>query len=279
MSDLGRKSTIDEIKAKYKFNPLLPKTVYVEGSTDRSLIQLFLQQSKMKNIIVLNINTIEISKIETENLDLEDNNRSRVITLTNLITDNIIGIIDSDFDFIKKTTYPQNDNLLKTDYANMEMYLFNKESLDKIFLSYNERKNSEYFLKLDTILIELFLIAFAKKELKNELSTLEFIKSLTLKSNQIAFDKESYLKKYLKNNKDDIQNFNQFIESKKTILPSDKREIIDGHDFVSLLQFYLEIKQKDAKEVFEKSLYSTLEYSKLKEENMFRELVFLLEEK
>jgi len=40
-----------------------------------------------------------------------------------------------------------------------------------------------------------------------------------------------------------------------------------------LIQVYLEIKQKDAKETFEKLLYSSLEFDKIKKEKMFKKLL------
>ena len=43
-----------------------------------------------------------------------------------------------------------------------------------------------------------------------------------------------------------------------------------------MLQIFLGIKQRDAKEVFEKSLYSVLEYDKLKYEKMFKKLLSIV---
>jgi len=275
----GQRSTIAEIKTKYKLNPSLAPTVYVEGSTDKSLFQLFIKQAKIKNIVVLEIKSVEIPSNEIQSLDLEDNNRNRIIALITLIEKNIIGIIDSDFNFLEEVSYKKNSNLLETDYANMEMYLYNEENLDKIFLNYKESKQAQEFLAFNDILVELFLINYAKKKMKNELSKVDFSKNITFKSNQIIFDRDSYLDKYLKYNKKLIKEFNEFINNTKKSLPTEKRKIINGHHFVELLYIYLEIKQKDAKEIFTKSLYSSLEYSKLKEENMFKKLIFLLEER
>jgi len=274
----GQRSTIAEIKTKYKLHPSLAPTVYVEGSTDKSLLQWFIKQTKIKDVIVLEIKSVEIPNSETQSLKLEDNHRNRIIALTTLIKKNIIGIIDSDFNFLEKASYKKNSNLLETDYANMEMYLYNEENLDKIFLSYKESKQSQDFLTFNGILIELFLISYAKKKIKNNLSQIDFSKNITLKSNQIIFDGDSYLAKYLQHNKELIKEFDKFINGIKKSLPTDKRKIINGHHFVELLYIYLEIKQKDAKEIFTKSLYASFEYATLKKENMFTKLVSLLDE-
>lgn len=276
MSHTLPRSTIEEIKIKYKREPTLAKTIFIEGSTDKALIKWFLKQAKYTDLSILSIDAAEVPKSEVLALGVEDNNRNRIITITTLIDDNIIGIIDSDFDFLQKGTYPQSDNLCKTDYANMEMYLYNKETLEKIFLSYNDKKNVEDFLKLSYILIELFLITYAKKNIKNELSSIDFVKELTLKAKTISFDLDKYLDKYLKHNKELIAEFNSFIGDIKTRLPEEEREIINGHDFVALLQVYLEIKHSKEKEVFSRSLYSSLEYNTLKDKNMFKKLLSLV---
>ena len=269
------RSTIKELEVKYKREPSLPKTIFVEGSTDKVLIKWFLKQSKYKDISVRCIDTVEVPKEKVEELNLENNNRNRVIIITTLIENGVIGIIDSDFDFLQHKEQCTNKNLCKTDYANMEMYLFDTESLEKIFLQYNN-KNAEEFLKCTDILIDLFLIRYAKKILKNELSNIDFSKELIFKSSTIIFDKNKYLKKYLKNNNELIEKFNSFINDIKTKLPKEERELINGHDFVLMLQIFLGIKQRDAKEVFEKSLYSVLEYDKLKYEKMFKKLLSIV---
>ncbi len=276
MSHTLPRSTIEEIKIKYKREPTLAKTIFIEGSTDKALIKWFLKQAKYTNLSILSIDAVEVPKSEVLALGLEDNNRNRIITITTLIDDNIIGIIDSDFDFIQEIKYPQSDNLCQTDYANMEMYLYNEETLEKIFLVYHDSKNAEEFFKLSYILIELFLITYAKKNIKNELPSIDFVKELTLKVKTISFDLDKYLDKYLKHNKGLIAEFKSFIDDIKTRLPKEEREIMDGHDFVALLQFYLEVKHPKEKEVFSKSLYSSLEYNTLKDIDMFKKLLSLI---
>ena len=62
------------------------------------------------------------------------------------------------------------------------------------------------------------------------------------------------------------------METKK-ILPIEIRKIINGHDFIQVLQFYLGITQ--GKDIFARSLYSSLEYDKLKKEDMFKQILSL----
>jgi len=275
MRDEGRRSTVQEILVKYKREPELEKTIYVEGSTDKALIKWFLKQAKINNIIVNEINTINIDTNELFKLGVDDNARGRVITLTTLIKDSIIGIIDSDFDFLKEPTYPHNENLYNTDYACMEMYCFNEEILEKLMLGYGDSKQpnnfSEFQLMLSGILTELFLIRYAKDTIQKDLKKIDFEKYLKLKSKNLAFDRDKYLGSYLSHKSEIIDKFNTFITHLKSNLPTDVKKLINGHDFVTLIQFYLGIKQ--GKEIFEKSLYTSLEFDKLKKEKMFQKIL------
>ncbi|MEA2029137.1 MAG: DUF4435 domain-containing protein [Campylobacterota bacterium] len=287
----GRRSTVDEIRMKYKREPSLAKSIYVEDSTDKSLIKWFLKQANIKNVTVYTIDTVDVDTQMILDLNLyfdrdlnediyENNNRSRVITLTTLIDTDIVGIIDSDFDFLEKPTYPHKDNLCKTDYACMEMYCFNEKTLDKILLAYEAKQISNFITfktMISNILIEIFLIRYAKANIQKSLKKLDLKKDLKLQSKtNLIFNRDNYLDKYLKNKSDKIKEFNLFIDDVKTKLPIDVRKVINGHDFVYLMQVYLEIKHADALITFEKSLYSSLEFDTLKEEEMFQKLLSFL---
>jgi len=279
MFDSGRRATIDEIELKYKLEPTLSKTIYVEGSSDKSLIEWFLKKSNMKNIAVFEIQMVEIDAKRLLEEGFKNNNRDRIILLSILVHKEIIGIIDSDFDFIDTPIYAKPTHLLSTDYSAMELYAFNQETLEKILLGYPSKQPKVYqdFLNmLGDILIELFLIRFTKKKIEADLSNLDFSKNLSLKSKIINFDRDAYLKKYVSNQQAKIIEFNSFIKEIKKNLPIDIRKIIHGHDFINLLKFYLEIRQRDAKEVFEKSFYGYFDFNLLKEEKMFKDLIKML---
>ena len=279
MSDSGRRATINEINIKYQLEPSLPKTIYVEGSSDKSFFEWFLKKCDIKNIAIFEIQMVEIEAEKLLEQGFHDNNRDRIILLSMLVNQGIIGIIDSDFDFIEEATYTKPSHLLSTDYSAMELYGFNEDTLEKVFLGYPSKQPKSYQELLNilgSILIEIFLIRFAKKQIESSLPHIDFNKNLSLKSDSIDFDRDAYLKKYVSNHKDKIKEFNSFIDETKKSLPTEIRKIIHGHDFVSLLQCYLEIRQKDAKEVFEKSFYSSFDFNLLKEEKMFKELIQIL---
>jgi len=279
MSDSGRRATIHEINIKYQLEPNLPKTIYVEGSSDKSFFEWFLKKCDIKNIAIFEIQMVEIEAEKLLEQGFYDNNRDRIILLSMLVNQGIIGIIDSDFDFIVESTYTKPSHLLSTDYSAMELYGFNEDTLEKIFLGYPSKQAESYqelLEMLGSILIEIFLIRFAKKEIESNLSHIDFHKNLSLKSKLITFDRNAYLKKYVLNKQDKIKEFNNYIKDIKKTLPDDIRKIIHGHDFLTLLEFYLGIKHQTAKEVFEKSFYSSFDFNLLKEEKMFKELIKIL---
>ena len=278
MIDSGRIANIDEINTKYKLEPSLPKTIYVEGSSDKSFIELFLKKCEIKNIAVFEIQTVKIDIKELLEKGFNDNNRDKIILLSQLVNQGIIGIIDSDFDFIETSTYDKPPHLLSTDYSAMELYGFNEDTLEKVFLGYPSKQPKSYQELLEifsSILVEIFLIRFAKKKISIGLEHREFIKNLSLKFNKITFDKNAYLKRYVSNQrvKVKVDEFNSFITKIKKSLPTDIRKVIHGHDFVDLVNFYLGIKQRDAKEVFEKSFYGFFDFNSLRNEKMFQDLI------
>ncbi len=276
----GKKSTIEEIIVKYKRAKI--KKIYVEGSTDKALIQLFLKKSEIKNIVVLRIETVDIPKelIEEQKLELEYNNRNRVIVLSLLIQEGMIGIIDSDFDFIEEPIYTKPLHLLSTDYSDMEIYGFNEDTLEKIFLGYPSKQAESYpklLNMISDILLEIFLIRFAKKKIEPRRSHIDFLKKnkdfLSLNLKKITFDRDIYLKKYVSDNASKVKEFNNFIEEKKSTLSHDIRKVIHGHDYVDLLMFYLEVKDEKSRELFRRLFYSFFDFNLLKEEKMFKDLI------
>lgn len=169
-------------------------------------------------------------------------------------------------------------HLLTTDYASMEGYCFNEEVLEKILLGYPSKQPQDYEVFLENlaeILSELFLIRFAKNKLHKGKKYIAFDdkKYLTFKNKILKLDRDKYLQNYFSNKKEIIDEIKLLIEDKKKSLPKDIRQIIHGHDFEDLLQFYLRIRRNDKERVFQKSLYSALEYETLRKEKLFQELL------
>ncbi|WP_292753912.1 hypothetical protein [Nostoc sp. NMS4] len=128
--------TLDELVTRYELEPELCD-IYVEGKTDKQLIEWFLEDKQLQDFGVYEIDTVEIPAQLLFELGLKDNIRSRVIALAIYIHDkfletplHITCIVDKDFDWLFGKEY-QCDLLLFTDYSCLEMYLFNEVVLDK----------------------------------------------------------------------------------------------------------------------------------------------------
>jgi len=105
MEDEKRRK-LDELVARYVLEPSL-HDVYVEGLTDKCIIQWFLEESNLdtENVAVYEIDTIDIPTDRLFELGLNDNNRSRVIFLAFELQSRfegslptVICIADKDFD-------------------------------------------------------------------------------------------------------------------------------------------------------------------------------------
>ncbi len=276
MLDSGARNTIEELKAKFFLEPAIGNNIYVEGTTDKALLEWFLKSIGLSSHNVLLISTVEIEKDEVLKIGLKDNNRNRIIVLTNLIEENIIGIIDSDFYFLEnQSDFQKNKNLLLTDYANFEMYLFNEKVIEKILIGFPEKRIQDinvFFQNITNILKNIFLIRYAKEKIDNSLAHVCFLKNLNITKGKINFDREKYLVKYVKSNYGLVGKFNDFISQLN--LKSDDRKMIHGHDFTKLLCHYLGITTGEKHAI--SLLYASLEISDLKEEQMFVNLLKIL---
>lgn len=128
--------TLNELVTRYELEPELCD-IYVEGKTDKQLIEWFLDEKQLQDFAVYEIDTVKIPAQLLFELGLKDNNRSRVIFLALYIHNklsetplHITCIADKDFDWLFGKEY-QCDLLLFTDYSCLEMYLFNEVVLDK----------------------------------------------------------------------------------------------------------------------------------------------------
>jgi len=78
MREIRRK--LDEIIARYDLNPSFCD-VYVEGDSDRGILESFFEDLGNLEVVVYDIDTVEIPSAVLRELGLENNNRGRVIAL------------------------------------------------------------------------------------------------------------------------------------------------------------------------------------------------------
>lgn len=165
MKDEERRK-FDELVARYELEPEL-RDIYVEGTTDKNLLEWFLKQKGQQDFVVYEIDTVDIPADRLFELGLSDGKQGRVIALAldmqsylSEIPPHLTCIADRDFDWLLGKEYVC-ELLLFTDYSCLDMYLFNEIVIDN-FLRLVVRvpliKANEVLGRLSKVLEELFFL-------------------------------------------------------------------------------------------------------------------------
>ena len=253
--------TLEDLIARYELEPQL-RDIYVEGSSDKSLIEWFLKEMGIDGAVVYEICTVQIDKEKVAVYGEEDNNKGRVITLAHEM-ESILGkealqitcIADSDFDLILNKKYDCR-LIIFTDYSSLEMYLFNENCMDKYFrlciqgFSINVNETMDCLSK---VLQEVFLIRLANKLLGLNMTWITFERCCKVGDGSIIFDVDDYITRYLNSNGWPVEKrkFVDFIEDWRPRLKKECRCQMHGHDFIELLAWFI------SKHGIERNLYDT----------------------
>jgi len=288
-----KRRTLDELVARYELEPSL-HDVYVEGLTDKSIIQWFLEKSNTENVVVYEIDTIDIPTERLVALELNNGNRSRVIFLAfelqSLFEGSlppVICIADKDFDSLIASSHIESELLLFTDYTSIEMYLFDSNIIEK-FLRLAVRKDDlkavNIIKNISPILEEMFLLRAANQSLSYGMKW-SSLKALTScfkrsKSGQLEFDSNGFVDKYLHDNnrKSDKIAFLDKVNELRNKNISEIRNKIRGHDFIDIFCWYIEPYLPKNKKGFSEpeivlgNLLCCLDVDYLRQEKLFQEL-------
>jgi len=280
------KRQLDELIARYELEPELCCDIYVEGNTDKHLIEWFLEKQGYQDFAVYEIETINISM---GGMKLNDSNRSRVIALAlemqnqlSVTPKHITCIADKDFDWLFEQDY-ECEYLLFTDYSSMEMYLFNEKVINKflhLVMSISKIQAHEIITHLSPLLEDLFLIRASNQALQLGMTWLSFERCSKLKKKTIEFQTKTFIDRYLNKNNQLAQK-TLFI-NKHEELRLQSRSIaeirckIRGHDFIEVLHWYLRHFLPKARnnaydsEAIRGSLLACVEVEDLKQEGLFK---------
>jgi len=278
---------IEELIVRYELEPQI-RDVYVEGNSDKSLIEWFMREKGVKNTAVYEISTVEVPANKVKGYGLENNNKGRVITFA-LEIESRLGkeclkvtcIVDKDFDIILDA---ENDCklLLFTDYTCMEMYVFEEKCIDKylsIFLGGFSKPAKDVLNCMSEVLKEVFLIRLANKLLDLKLNWIKFKRCCELCDNRIDFNRDDFVTRYLNSNKmiSRKREFIEIIELWRKKLKEERRCQIHGHDFMELMSWYISKHGVDKKlcneEVIKRGLFTCLEIEHLESQPLFEQLV------
>jgi len=279
--------TIEELVTRYHLESGL-RDVYVEGASDAALIRQFLNDSDCRDATVYEISTVAVPRDIVEKLEVENNERGRVIALgmtleTKLGSDNcqVTCVVDSDFDIILQKEYDCR-MVLFTDYTCLEMYLFSVEAVDKFFNSYlfGFAFSSEVVLSaLKDTLQEVFLIRLANLVLKWNLTWLSFERCCVSDCARIQFNREDYVGRYLNSN-GMVCKKKEFIATvevlRSKLLPDPKCQM-HGHDFIELFCWFIKKHANKAEllrpVVVRRSLSLCVSHEELAKESFFLQLM------
>ena len=279
--DANYKRKISEVEALFEVEPDI-KSLFTEGPEDAIIFDLFLGRNQISDVHIYSIDTISFSENSGSNLR---SNKDKVLFLAQKVystfgdsLSNFICVVDRDFDTILDN-FIENPYLLYTDFANLEMYLFNKESIDK-FLKIGIKNfpltSGEVIIKLQTALLDLYSIRYARNEVKKSLKLLKLDKLFKFQKGVIIYDPEEILNKFLsKNNflhKEKVFKSKIKLVSEKYNELNEARFFMHGKDFFEL--FFLLIKKiKNTYsfniDSFTRSFFSSIEIESLKKYNLF----------
>lgn len=280
---------IDEIAALYANEPEL-HDIYVEGSSDYSLLNWYFKNRCDKRVSIYEIDVIEVTPQLLEKHELDNGNRSRVLALAFELTellketpqDYFTVVYDKDFDVLEATPIKPK-NAICTDYSCLEMYLFNADTINK-FTSIGLRiKDFDAVQTIDSlaaVLVRLWVIKAANHILGYGMRWISFTKNCSLNGLKILFDEEEFVNKYLLSNgrMGDAIEFREKIEEINKKVDPDHRNNINGHHFFDLaLWYFRKISNNRAVlhnlDSFEPAISGCVELSNLDQYQLFKALL------
>ncbi len=268
-----------EIEALYMIEPDL-KDIYVEGPEEVNIFEIYLESNEVN---VIPIDNVDFS--ETNGNELYSN-KEKVLFLNEFITNkigdklpHIMFIVDRDFDTINDTTIKRS-YLKYTDFANLEMYLFNESSINK-FLKIGLKNfplEAEKIIKImQNLLLELFALRYSREVIDRSYKMLELDKIVKFKESNFTYSPEDILTKFLSKNSA-LPNKERFLEEINMVREkydehNEVRLFVHGKDFIEL--FFLLIKKVKNTysfniKSFTRAFFSSIEINSLKQYDLFQ---------
>lgn len=248
---LFEKRTVEEIISICKLEPST-KNIYVEGISDKLVIDNFLKKQKINDISVFDIDCIDFrevfAKMSPSDLNIQkDSNKEKVAFLALKVEKeagncHFLGIIDRDLDFVNNHI-KSGKYLSYTDYNSMEMYLFSYDNIDALLRNsfrITSNVNVDNFMKSIGHVCRILFYIRAYLESSNG-SVVDFKRNLLYdrKDNTCSLDIKNYISKIAQANKMvcGLDGLHKEIEEKLAKSVGDIRLEIKGHDFIKVLYF------------------------------------------
>lgn len=241
--------TIEELVTRYTLHPEF-RDIYVEGSSDQTVVEWFLGRNGINDVVVYSIDTVVVPSTEVQLRGLENNNRGRVICLSEVfgerigqVVGSVLCVADTDFDAILRIRR-ESEVLALTDFTSMELYLFDARVVQKflqLVLGGFPFAAAEVLDALEPVLCELFRYRAANLLLALGLEQLEFTRCCTVSGRTVRLAADDYLTRYLNKSgvRDRIEEFMRTAAEVRIESVPDRRQRMHGHDFVRLLGWYI----------------------------------------
>lgn len=281
MLDIKRK--LEELITIYSLEEELID-IYVEGPTDRFIIENFIDYKKIDKSVI-EIDTIDLSETQElfPDLDLRSNkdkliSLSRILSKSNIQSD-VKCIVDRDFDGILNPL-TVNNHLHYTDYSCIESYIFCKKHIEKIIKIgiVNFPHHTEIVIsEISKVLKGLFLIRMVNKKFGFNFAFPKIENNITIdkKTGLCKFDFYNFIEIYINVNKlrEQKKEIIDFIEEISKDLNEDIRFNMNGHDFIEILFNYINKIKNTSNfrfENFEKAIYLSIQPNFLEDYELFK---------
>jgi hypothetical protein len=278
---------IEGLAARYALHPER-RDVFVEGERDQGLMRTFLEGQGHRNLSVFSISVVNISPHLLLRRQLpHPSRRSEVVTLALELEERKVSpgqvacVADADLEYL----LPQNlkcSLLLLTDYASMELYAFSREAIHAVLLLVAPTTTStgaSLIRDLSGPLQFLFSVRAVNFNLQFRLAWIDGIdKFFSQENGQIEFDEEEFMKRYLIDRlpAEQVAKFMARLAEIQSLLSSDVRCRMRGHDFIRVLTWYVRMVEKCKylnEECVRQMLFVTLRLDELASLPMFSSLL------
>lgn len=288
MPYVARRS-IRELAALYELEPGI-RDVFVEGSDDASVIGWYLRHRCTCDVCVVEIGAIDVPSSLIEACNVDVGNRGRVLALAEELNKQLRGdarkcptlVCDADSDRVFGWNRAV-EMLLATDFACLEMYLFNRATLDKMIslVMMGCDVSADQALKsLGRVLVRLWVIKTANHRLGLSMSWISFERCCQLSGTAIEFNESEFVKRYLTANSrhKEQDTFSREMREIESHLQDDPRHQMNGHHFFVLARWFFRHFAKEKKvlandKAFERACFACLELDALDTQSLFQQLV------
>jgi hypothetical protein len=240
--------TLDELLTLYQLEPQL-RDIYVEGPTDRDMVDWVLRDRDRQRTHVYDIDGIEIPPEVLIHYGLTAGARSKVIALAKEFEAALpVGglqatcIVDSDL-YGALGIRDECRLLLSTDYADIEGYLLTEDTISKflmVVLGVGPRDPNHLLRMYFDILREPFLLRMAGHSIGIPIARVNVVKSCQAHGDIVLLDRDDLAKRMLE--KSAAAQYREEIETAMTGLRAglvgDPRRYVSGHEFMQLFAWH-----------------------------------------